>query len=292
MTEKIHVVTVSSGWILQKLAERIAEAGDFTVGTFPNPSVDANLYIDSFNCFHRKTNTLDFGMFTHMHESDPTTIPPITFKLDHIFHMSEKYRDMFEDESLFPADRMTVLEPGEIPDWCDSTQKTRIGIFQRGGFIGKGSEVMENILKKDVSSEIEWYFVGKGWKDSLKVNQTESGERVVTHFLDEPQYYWEYSDLYRQIDYLLIPSLWEGGPMAYIEACALGIPVISADVGFVRQIGKYEHMFEPGNVEELADILMDIRDNVNSRRLAVEHITHKRYSEEVKRVVRKIKVNG
>jgi len=89
-----------------------------------------------------------------------------------------------------------------------------------------------------------------------------------------------YQAFYEQIDYLLIPSLWEGGPMALQEALACGVPVIAADVGFVPDfLREWDSgapvvapgcvIFPPGNhaamaaaVESLVRDRMDLRSRV------------------------------
>jgi len=68
---KINIVTVQSGWILQKIAQRIVDANKseclFSLGTKSSNLVDANFYIDITNCYQRKSQVLDIGYFTHLH---------------------------------------------------------------------------------------------------------------------------------------------------------------------------------------------------------------------------------
>ena len=52
----IHVVTVSSGWILQKIAERMKSYNEnpdvvFTVGHTVDYDADVNYYCDLQNCY-------------------------------------------------------------------------------------------------------------------------------------------------------------------------------------------------------------------------------------------------
>jgi len=60
---KINIVTVQSGWILQKIAQRIVDANKseclFSLGTKSSNLVDANFYIDITNCYQRKSQVLD-----------------------------------------------------------------------------------------------------------------------------------------------------------------------------------------------------------------------------------------
>ena len=67
---KINIVTVSSGWILQKIAQRIhnelQKMCEATISHEPNLFADVNFYVDVQNCYHHKTNTLDRTTETHL----------------------------------------------------------------------------------------------------------------------------------------------------------------------------------------------------------------------------------
>lgn len=60
-------------------------------------------------------------------------------------------------------------------------------------------------------------------------------------------------------DYFVLPSLWEGLPMALLEAMASGLPVIATDVSGTREVVVNEKsgiLVEPGNVSQLADAMI------------------------------------
>lgn len=58
---------------------------------------------------------------------------------------------------------------------------------------------------------------------------------------------------YKMIDYLIVPSLNEGGPIPVLDAIAMGVPVISGDVGWAWDYPVIR--FEKGNVESLREVL-------------------------------------
>lgn len=65
-------------------------------------------------------------------------------------------------------------------------------------------------------------------------------------------------------DSFVLPSLWEGLPMALIEAMASGLPVIATDVSGTRQVmepGKTGLMVKPGDVQGLVYSIMDLLNN-------------------------------
>jgi glycosyltransferase involved in cell wall biosynthesis len=55
-------------------------------------------------------------------------------------------------------------------------------------------------------------------------------------------------------DSFILPSLWEGLPMALVEAMASGLPIIATDVSGTRQVmvpGETGYMIPPGNSQEI-----------------------------------------
>ena len=66
-------------------------------------------------------------------------------------------------------------------------------------------------------------------------------------------------DVLKNIDVLVIPAIWyENSPLITQEALGSGIPIIASRIGGIPEKimeGKDGFLFEPGNVEELADYL-------------------------------------
>ena len=275
---KINIVTVSSGWILQKIAQRIhAELRnlcDSTISHEPNLLADVNFYVDVQNCYHHKTNTIDIGYFTHLDKNSVRAINTNWFSLDHIFHHGQRYYDIFKN--WYPEDKMSVVLPGEIPEGF-TLKKPCLGIFQRGGFEGKGEYFMQALSENPISHNFSFLFVGSGWDTVIGMFSSKgiSVENITNEDYDS------YPDLYNKIDYLLIPSLWEGGPMSVIEACAKGIPIISSNVGWVGTDFVVDHMYEPNNMKQLTNILQDIIRPLQRRREIVEHLSYAYYAKKL-----------
>jgi glycosyltransferase involved in cell wall biosynthesis len=281
----INVVTVQSGWILSKIAERIVAAGNksehtFTLSYRPNVNADVNFYVDVQNCYRHNTPGLDIGFFTHIHADDITTLNTTAFTLDYIFHMCTKYYNMFLYR--FPEEKMTVLPAAEIHEGFD-LKKPLIGIIQRGQYEGKGFDFMLS-LDTNKLKNFRFRFVGTGWDEV--VDKYTAASIDVENITNES--YESYPQHYKDIDYLLIPSLWEGGPMSVIEACATGTPIIGANVGWIPDIG-IDYMFEPGNADMLYIILDKICAPYISRRNKVIDITYDNYVEELLRVIESLK---
>lgn len=269
---EVNIVTVRSGWILQKIAERIAKAGNsaklgkFTVGHNPRIGVDVNFYCDIQNCYSGPTNALDIGLFTHVHADDISNVRPETYGLDYIFHMASRYKDMFVENKLYPHSKMGLMIPWEMPE-CFNRKKIKLGIFQRGRYQGKGFDRMMRLMDTKIAENFAFIFVGNDWEQVVQKGL--SNGISCAQYTDKTVKYPEgYERLYEHIDYLLIPSEWEGGPICALEAAAKGLPIISADVGWVSEIVSYAQIFKSD--EGLHKILGEIIGDAIVRRSYVD----------------------
>jgi glycosyltransferase involved in cell wall biosynthesis len=136
---------------------------------------------------------------------------------------------------------------------------------------------MRQLSESPIASSFRFLFVGSGWDTVIDMFSRKGIS--VENITDED--YDSYPDLYNKIDYLLIPSLWEGGPMSVIEACAKGIPIISSNVGWVGTDFVVDHMYEPNNMEQLTNILQDIIRPLERRREIVEHLSYAYYAKKL-----------
>jgi len=272
---KVNIVTVSSGWILQKIAERIqvplSKKCDCTLSHTVDNSADVNYYIDIHNCYKGKTSTFDIGYFTHLDQDSLRSIQPHWLSLDHIVHMCSRYYNRFKD--FYPEEKMSVILTGEISP-IFSMKKPVLGIFQRGEFEGKGYNFMLSLLPSDIINNFKFKFVGKGWDEI--VNAYNNAGVDAEQYTDEN--YEDYPSLYDRVDYLLIPSLWEGGPMSVVEAYAKGIPIISSNVGWVGGDVPVDYIFEPNSIIQLESILNDIMVPIKKRRAKVEYLNYEGYA--------------
>lgn len=283
----VNIVTVQSGWILQKIAERIVNEGknqgyDFRLSHQSSDDVDCNVYIDIQNCFVQKSKTLDIGFFTHMDLDSIDTVNKNCLNLDYIIHMCSRYYEKFK--SIFDENKMSVLFPAEVN--TNFTQyKPKIGIFQRGKYEGKGFYFMLDLADNPIIENFRFKFVGKDW-DAV-VDKLKSKNIEVEYFTDED--YSSYPAQIHDVDYVLVPSLWEGGPMGILEALASGKEIISADVGFVGDF-QVDHIFKPNDIDGLNDILENILKPIRRRRNSTEGLTYKSYVESLIQIINKIKM--
>ena len=283
---KINIVTLDSGWILQKIAQRIKETNEdvFSLSFWkPRLDVDANYYIDVQNCYGGPTNTLNIGYFTHLDRDSTQSLEPHWLSLDYIVHHCTRYYDIFSQ--FYDKERMSVLLPGEIHEEF-TLHKPVLGIFQRGQHEGKGYHFMQDLIKNypEVLRQFKFVFVGTGWDEVLRLCK----ENDIKTFDYGDSDYSIYPKLYKNIDYVLIPSLWEGGPMSVIEGWATGKPIIGAKVGFLDKDFKADYSFEPNDKEGLINILNEIIQPLKSRREKVSHMSYQKYGEELIKIVKNL----
>ena len=222
---RVNVVTVKSGWILQKIAERIVSSApdntEFFLSHSPRNDVDVNFYVDIQNCYRGKSKVKDVGFFTHLHRDsiDHLLKNKRWLTCDHIIHMNKRYFDRFIDH--YPKEKMSILKPIEILPGFD-LKKLKLGIVQKGGHEGKGHHFMLRLANHDYIKNFEFLFCGNNWDEVVNLYSSKGIKCYV-----EDENYENYPKVYDFIDYLLIPSLWEGGPMSVPEALAKGVPILS-----------------------------------------------------------------
>jgi|GEM_PF-580117 len=288
---KINIVTVNTGWILQKIAEKTIntlqkQGVNTTLSLTPKQNCDANLYFDVSNCFHSKSSVYDIGFFTHLDQNSMDNLNPVWLHLDFIIHMSKRYLDKFTKS--YPAERMKIIRPGEIEKPFQKIKKIKIGVIQRGEHVGKGREFMLNLFSQDdflIKKWLHFVFVGKGWKPI--VNYYKKIGIEADFFIDEN--HKNHIKYYQTLDFLLIPSLWEGGPMNIVDAYSQSVPIISSKVGWVDEFSADNLLFEPNNKESLLKILKNIIEVREKRRLIAENFSYNKFSFELIKVLSDLK---
>lgn len=283
---KVNVVTVNSGWILQKIAERIVSAGcklgyNFILSHDPTNDADCNFYVDVQNCYHRKSKTLDIGYYTHMDKDDIKTVNRNCLSLDYIVHVCSRYYERFKP--IYNVEKMSVLFPAEVNTIFEQ-YKPKIGIFQRGFYEGKGFNFMHRMTNYPILKKFKFKFVGKDWHAVVVALQNQNID--VENITDEN--YLDYPKHIHDVDYVLIPSLWEGGPMSIYEGLACGKPIISSDVGIVGDF-NVDYIFKPNDENGLIQILNQILEPIEKRRSSTAELTYENYVKSLIEIINKLK---
>ncbi|MCB0164756.1 MAG: glycosyltransferase [Anaerolineae bacterium] len=167
-------------------------------------------------------------------------------QIDHIMAPSSYVRDRLRLHH-FPAERITV-SPYGIPSPPIDFQKAPSPKI-RFGYIGrimpiKGVHLLiEAFTQLNLQDRAELTLYGRAdvnaelYMQGLKEKVANTANVHFAGFVDNAQI----SELYRQIDVLVAPSLWpENSPITILEAQAHGIPVIASDVGGITDLIRHE----------------------------------------------------
>ncbi|MGZ7119928.1 MAG: glycosyltransferase family 4 protein [Methanobacterium sp.] len=125
----------------------------------------------------------------------------------------------------------------------------------------KGVETLIKAFKKLNNSNINLHLLGK-IKDNSLIELIESDERIIFHgFLINE----ELNNMYQKANITVVPSIcFDNSPMVIYESFVNGTPVIGSKIGGIPELiqdGYNGFLFEPGNVNELMDLLKDLIDN-------------------------------
>lgn len=261
----VHIVIADEGWILERCARELeARLPYVTVGKEPDPKANLNYYVN-YSCCQGAKRGKEAALFTHVEELSPPAALrffDVARRVDHRVCMSEVYADRLKKAGL---DSVSVITPGV--DLDAYAPKVRIGVVGRTYHTGrKGEDLVRQVM--DVPG-IEWHFTGEGWPGPAK------------HYAAD-----EMPAFYNSVDYILVPSYYEGGPMCVLEALACGKEVIAPPVGFVPD---YPHIeFRTGDASDLRRVLRELVAKRDALRQSVLHRTWDAWAEEHDRLFRGI----
>ncbi|MEN8241262.1 MAG: glycosyltransferase family 4 protein [Chloroflexota bacterium] len=208
-------------------------------------------------------------------------------------------RQYLVDSYKIPEEKVKLLYQGTDVERFKSEKSAKIEAQKRYrlpedaapilGSIGsieprKGHIVLFGALKELVEGDFpkaHLIIVGDGPdEDLLKQKAKEMGlEQQITFFpfTDEPNYIFE------RIDITVLPSLYkEGLPNVLLESVAMGVPVVSSNLGGVPELvieGETGYLVEPGDQDELAGAIKKLwsdqemyqKMKMNARNLVVNN---------------------
>jgi glycosyltransferase involved in cell wall biosynthesis len=245
MTYRVHIKIADRDWILERCASEIAKrAANVTYGETADYAADIQYYLN-YSARKKRISPVEIAFFTHSEQTPSARARyfEAAREVDVPVCMSRRYADELREAGIGAVE---TIAPGV--DLEEFRPKVRIGVIGRTYQTGrKGEALVASVM--DVEG-IDWKFTGQGWP----------GEAVYIPPDGMP-------DFYNGLDYVLIPSHSEGGPMSVLEALACGKPIISSDVGWVNE---FPHIpFENGNAESLRAVLKRL---VEERRKLSERV--------------------
>ena len=244
----VHIVLSDTGWILEGLARKLS---DNIPGVRYDLEIDTTADIQYYMTYATRTHRVspvEVAYFAHV-EQDPATRAKffdVASQVDYAVCHSKPYEALIRERGM---DRVVTIPPGVDLDRFQP--RVKIGVVGRTYHTGrKGEQIVAAVM--DIPG-IEWHFTGTGWPGpALELRDDEMPE------------------FYRSMDYILVPSLYEGGPMSVVEALACGCKVIAPPVGWVPEFPHIE--YKTGDVDDLRRVLNEvIEERMAMRRSVLNH---------------------
>jgi len=243
---KVRIVTEQPGWIMHRMASEIQKyLGNNNVRINEDwEHADIHYYIN-YGKFSRRPQTgLVVANFTHY---DPDTLSDrfieVANEVDYCICISEKTAD---DLRHFGAEdkKISVIVIGADETFKPKLTLGIVGRVYKGG--RKGEDIVDALAQDpDVMRHVRIVATNDDWNVNV----------------------WKFDELgdfYRSIDYLLVPSRLEGGPVPFMEALACGTLSIAPPLGVIPQ---FPHIpYTTGDIDQLKQVV---------KRLAKEHIAQR-----------------
>jgi len=242
---RVNIVTSDRGWILERLAQEITRRLPY-VGFGDGPDPDAAIqYYMTFSCRRRRLSPVEVAYFAHLEPEGEAhdRFFAVAREVEHCVCHARLYEGVLRDAGIT---EVTTISPGV--DLEAFQPKLRIGVVGRTYHTGrKGEHLVAQVM--DIP-EIEWSFTGEGWP----------GPALSLPDAAMP-------DFYRGLDYVLVPALYEGGPMCVAEALACGTEVIAPAIGWVPEFPHVE--FQVGDAADLRRVLLGLVEKKRALRASV-----------------------
>ena len=193
--EVINFVTEPGRWVLRPICEEFARYLPATISTKPDTQAKVNVFVNY--ALYQSINTKTVGFFTHR-EKDSNSFDQIAQECDWCVAMCNR------TAGYLPKKKTSIIQV-----WPNSKyikDKIVFGVVGRQYSSGRKRFWMAEPLKEIEGIEVRF-------------TNGEIPEEKMT-------------DFYREIDYLLVLSNNEGGPVPVVEALGMGVPVIAPNVGF------------------------------------------------------------
>ncbi len=175
-------------------------------------------------------------------------------RADLIVCVTEDARENFlEFLPWFPAVKLTVVPNGiDTLPFADVARRRRNRALEvqpaaspfTFAFLGrfmpqKGFDVLIGAVEELAShagSERAFRILAVNRGDRIGMYRTEIAKRGLGAFFEFPGFRTSVSDLFHELDCVIVPSRWEAGPLVPMEAMAAGCPLIASDCIGLREV--------------------------------------------------------
>ena len=244
---RLRIVTEKEGWIMHRKGKEIADRIQNSRINSDYPEANIHYYIN-YGYFNKKPSSgICVANFTHF---DPDKLADkwtsTAHAVDHCTAVSEEAANNLISVGI-PEDKITIIRVGADRSF---TPKMVLGLCGRvypGG--RKGEHLVEELLEdKELMKNLSIVASNSTWP--CPVIDTSSS-----------------AQFYSCIDFLLITSLLEGGPVPFMEALAMGKLSIAPSIGV---IGEFPHIdYEVGNINSLKKAISKTKSQFLQERLRI-----------------------
>jgi len=246
---KLRIVTEKPGWIMHRMAEEIANRLPNTVINADYPDANIHYYIN-YGYFNKKPEKgIVVANFTHY---DPDKLndkwESTAHEVDHCIAISNHTKSSVKDFNI-PDEKITVIPTGADASFKPKLTIGLVGRIYDGG--RKGENLVQALLADNELME------------NMQIVSTSDSWGVPT---------WNFesmADFYRSVDYLLVPALYEGGPVPFMEALACGTMSIAPAIGVIPDFPHIEYKWN--DIDSLKSIIGNLKSEYIERKQRVSH---------------------
>lgn len=172
--------------------------------------------------------------------------------------------EKLKSKGLFKNSRKIVLSNPIEPQHKDNKKTYDVIDILFVGSLSKhkGPHILIKAFQKIKKDNLKVHIVGKGsYLERLK-NFAENDKRIIFHgFLEDKKL----MEMYKMANLTVVPSIWyDNSPMVVYESFMNSTPVAGSRIGGIPELIKHGYngfLFEPGNINELTEILREIAED-------------------------------
>lgn len=232
-------------WILKRCALELKKY--IPEIQFNARKADINYFLNYY-LYNGNKQGINIGNYTHLEEKGETRMKFLNTiaYMDYFTVTCNKTSEILLSKGV---EKKRIYKISYGVDDC-FRKKLVFGVVGRTYSSGRKGEFL---VKKMVEKELDIRAWGFGWPCKIASNRFE-----------------DLKEFYRAIDYLVVTSLNEGGPLPVIEALASGTPVIAPDVGWCWEFPVIR--YQKGDWSSLEGILDRLQvENYTWEAFALDH---------------------
>jgi hypothetical protein len=243
---RVRIVTEKEGWIMHRKAAEIRKhfGEQFAVINEDWAEADIHYYINYGYFNKRPRSGLLVANFTHLDpELHRDKFIEVAFTVDHCTSVSKNTSMLLYDIGV-PDSKVTTIRVGADSSFRPMLTLGVCGRPYKGG--RKGEDILKAVLDDtEIIRDVRIVAMNPDWG-------------LPTLSVSDP------ADFYRAVDFLLVTSRIEGGPVPVMEALACGTLAIAPPIGVVPE---FPHVpYQTGNIQSLKSTIHRLVEEMKTSR--------------------------